>query len=105
MRSIAGVVLVLASLGAHAADPKAAYHGTCIACHGARAEGAIPGVPNLIKTGRLAKPTPVLVESIIKGMQTPGSAMAMPPKGGTPTLTAADAEALVLYMRGLAPTK
>lgn len=105
MRPILGLALLIIPLGAHAADPKTLYQGTCIACHGPRGEGAIPGVPNLAKTGRLAKPTAVLVDSIIKGMQTPGSPMAMPPKGGTPTLTPADAEALVLYMRTLAPAK
>lgn len=90
---------------AQSTDPAAIYNGTCIACHGARAEGAFPGVPDLRKTGRLTKPTAALVSSIMDGMQTPGSPLAMPPKGGTPTLTAADAEALVAYLRTLAPAK
>jgi mono/diheme cytochrome c family protein len=101
-------LLLLAALlapTAHAADPKAIYQGTCIACHGAHAEGAFPGVPNLAKTGRLAKPAATLVDSIMNGMQSPGSPLAMPAKGGTPTLTAADAEALVGYLRTLAPAK
>lgn len=105
MRRILAVLALSLTFAAHAADPKAIYQGTCVACHGARGEGAFPGVPNLAKGGRLAKPTAVLVDSIMKGMQTPGSPMAMPAKGGTPTLTAADAEALVIYMRGLAPAR
>lgn len=105
MRRIPAMLALTLAFSAHAADPKTIYQGTCVACHGARGEGTIPGVPNLGKSGRLAKPTAVLVESIMKGMQTPGSPMAMPPKGGTPTLTPADAEALVVYMRGFTPAR
>ena len=83
------------------AEPKEIYQGTCVACHGPAGHGAIPGVPDLVKTGRLAKPTPTLVDSIMKGLQTPGAPLAMPPKGGNPTLTTADAEGLVTYMRTL----
>lgn len=104
MRHLARLLplVLLGTLGpARAADPKAIYEGTCIACHGPTAHGAIPGVPDLVKTGRLDKPTPTLVENIMKGLQTAGSPLAMPPKGGTPGLTATDAEALVTYMRTL----
>lgn len=93
-------VLVFAGL-AHAADPKAIYQGTCIACHGPATHGAIPGVPDLVKTGRLGKPDAVLVNSIMNGAQTPGASLTMPAKGGYPTLTPADAQALVTYMRAL----
>lgn len=105
MRTILLAAALLVAGTAHAADPKALYQGTCIACHGAHAEGAFPGVPNLAKSGRLAKPTDALVKSIMNGVQTPGSPLAMPAKGGTPTLTPADAEALVGYLRTLAPAK
>lgn len=95
-------LVLLGTIGvATAAEPKAIYEGTCIACHGPSARGAIPGIPDLVKTGRLAKPMPALVESIMKGMQTAGSPLAMPPKGGNPNLTPVDAEALVTYMRAL----
>lgn len=90
-----------AATTAFAAEPKAIYQGTCIACHGPAARGAIPGVPDLVKTGRLDKPTATLVANILSGVQTPGSPLAMPPKGGMPNLTPADAEGLVTYMRAL----
>jgi len=91
---------------ASAADGKALYATTCIACHGPKAKGAIPGVPDLAKGGRLAKSDADLSASILNGFQTKGSPMAMPPKGGNPNLTAEDAKALVLYLRTLTqPTK
>jgi cytochrome c5 len=80
-------------------DGKALYETTCIACHGAKAEGAIPGVPNLGTSGRLAQSDAVLVGHIINGFQTPGSPMAMPPKGGNANLTDADAKAIVEHLR------
>lgn len=84
------------------ADGKALYEATCSACHGANAQGAIPGVPNL--AGRLAKPDAELVANILNGFQSKGSPMAMPAKGGNSNLTAADAQALVVYMRALTGT-
>lgn len=85
-----------------AADGKALFETTCVACHGAKAQGAIPGVPNLAK--RLAQPDAVLVAHILNGFQTKGSPMAMPPKGGNPNLTATDAKAIVTYLRALTGT-
>ena len=84
-----------------AADGKGLYEATCIACHGAKAQGAIPGVPDLAKGGRLTKPDAELAANIVNGFQSKGSPMAMPPKGGNPDLTAADVQALVTYMRAL----
>lgn len=98
---IASLFVLGASQTALAAEGQALYEATCIACHGAKAQGAIPGVPDLAKGGRLSKPDAELVANILNGFQSNGSAMAMPPKGGNPKLTAADAEALVIYMRAL----
>lgn len=98
------VFLLGASEPAGAADGKALYATTCIACHGPKGQGAIPGVPDLGKSKRLAQPDAVLVANILNGFQTKGSPMAMPPKGGNPNLTPADAQALVIYMRTLAGT-
>lgn len=84
-----------------AADAKATYETTCIACHGVKAQGTIPGVPDLAKDGRMKKSDAELVANILNGYQSKGSAMAMPPKGGNPSLTSEDAQLLVTYLRVL----
>lgn len=94
--SLLGLALAVSGNVA-AADGKRLYATTCIACHGADAKGAIPGVPDL--RTRLAKPDPELIGSILKGFQSKGSPLAMPAKGGNQALTEADAAALVLYLR------
>lgn len=102
----ASILLPCALQTASAADGKALYATTCIACHGPKGQGAIPGVPDLAKGGRLAKSDAELSASILNGFQTKGSPMAMPAKGGNPSLTTEDAKALVLYLRTLAqPTR
>lgn len=79
---------------------KAVYSQTCIACHGANGKGAIPGVRNLTDpNGALTKSDEELIESIVNGTQTPGSFMAMPPKGGNPILTEEDINAVITYLR------
>lgn len=85
---------------AAAADGKQIYEGTCIACHGADGKGAIRGVPDLTqKNGALSQSDSVLLQRIERGFQTPSSPMAMPPKGGNPTLTEPDLQAVLEYMR------
>lgn len=79
---------------------KAVYSQTCIACHGSNGKGAIPGVRDLTDAdGPLAKSDEELIGSITDGFQSPGAAMAMPPKGGNPTLTADDINAVLSYLR------
>ena len=90
---------------ASAADGKTVYEATCIACHGPKVEGAIPGVPNFAKDRRLSKPDSELVANTLNGFQTKGSPLAMPPKGGNANLTAADAQAAISYMRTLVTPK
>jgi mono/diheme cytochrome c family protein len=92
-----------ASAAAQPAGPsqagKQVYEGTCIACHGANGKGSLRGVPDLTaSSGPLSKPDAVLLERIEQGFQTPRSPMAMPPKGGNPTLTEADLGAVLQYM-------
>ncbi len=96
------LVLLGSAQNVFAADGKALYATTCIACHGAKAQGAIPGVPDLAKNGSLAKSDAELTASILNGFKSKGSTLAMPPKGGNPNLTAEDAKALVVYLRALA---
>lgn len=79
------------------AKAKALYSNTCIACHGANGKGAIPGVPDL--GPRMTMTDDDLTNSILNGLQSKGSLMAMPAKGGNPAITAADAAALVVYLR------
>lgn len=98
---ITSLLLLGTSQVASAAEGKALYQATCIACHGPKAKGAIPGVPDLSKGGRLSQPDAVLTAHIMDGFQSKGSPMAMPAKGGNPNLTAGDVKALLIYMRAL----
>ena len=79
---------------------KEIYSQTCVACHGANGKGTIPGVPDLTAAdGRLNNPDYVLLLNIVKGYQSEGSLMAMPPKGGNPDLTEQDMADVLAYMR------
>ena len=97
------MVGVLLAHGAQA-DPlvrgREVYEGTCSACHGADGSGALPGVPVLTAhDSPLANPDEVLVERMMNGFQSPGSPMAMPAKGGNPSLTEEDIRAVLGYLR------
>lgn len=73
---------------------------TCIACHGANGKGTIPGVTDLTDVeGALSKPDEELLKSISEEFQSPGSMLAMPPKGGNPTLTEEGEKAVLAYLR------
>lgn len=76
------------------------FSQTCVVCHGRDGKGAIPGVADLTAAdGALLKSDEELTRSITEGFQSPGSALGMPPNGGNPTLTKADSEAVVIYLR------
>lgn len=78
----------------------AIYHQTCVVCHGASGKGAIPGTPDFTNTnGPLKKSDSVLLNHIINGYQTPGSPMAMPPRGGNPNLTDTDLQNTLSYIK------
>lgn len=103
MTTVLPVVSPVASVAPDAvgaATPEALYNQTCVACHGANGKGALPGVPDLTSDqGPLARKSDEhLVRSILDGMQTPGSAMAMPAKGGNPALSDEDAARLVRFL-------
>ncbi len=102
MRDILFAVLAaLAVPAANAADPgKAVYDASCATCHGANGKGALPGVPDLTKKdGVLSQPEEVLLKRTMEGFQSPGSPLAMPPRGGNPSLTEAQAREALKYMK------
>ncbi len=75
------------------------YAQTCVACHGADGKGALPGVPNFSRAdGPLGKSNEILHQNVLLGYQSPGSPMAMPPKGGNPALTGADIDLVLRYL-------
>ena len=76
------------------------YAGTCIACHGSSGKGTVPGAPDFNSSrGPLSQSDEVLFDHIKNGFQSPGSPMAMPPKGGNASLNDADLRAIVEYLR------
>jgi cytochrome c5 len=82
------------------ATGKETYEKTCVACHGVDGTGAFPGTPDFTSSdGVLSKTDEVLVDHISNGFQSPGSPMAMPPKGGNPNLSATDIAAVLKYIR------
>ena len=90
----------LSKSAATAISGLAIYTQTCVACHGTDGSGSLPGVPDF--TGRnspLSKSDATLLKNISEGFQSPGSPMAMPPKGGNPDLSAADIQAVLDYIR------
>ncbi|MEY2114026.1 MULTISPECIES: c-type cytochrome [Rhodanobacter] len=89
---------------ASAADGKGLYEANCASCHGANAQGAFPGVPDLINSGRLKQADPALIDHIMNGFQTAGAAMGMPPKGGDANLTSDDAKAILVFLRSIPGT-
>lgn len=99
--AFAGIVMLgLATSAMAAPDGKSLYGQTCIACHGEDGRGKLPGVPDFTERGgRLEKPDDVLVNHVIDGFQSPGSPMSMPAKGGNPSLSDAEAAAVVRYIR------
>jgi len=80
---------------------KAIYDQTCVACHSTDGKGAFPGVPDFTrKDGRLSKPDSELLSNVLGGFQSPGSPMAMPPKGGNANLTDGDIQNVIEYLHG-----
>ncbi|VAW71589.1 Cytochrome c, class I [hydrothermal vent metagenome] len=78
---------------------KEIYDQTCIACHSDDGKGAFPGVPDFTdKGGRLSKSDSELFRDVMNGFQSPGSPMAMPPKGGNTSLTEGDIQSVIKYL-------
>jgi cytochrome c5 len=80
---------------------KKIYSETCMACHGSDGKGAIPGVPNMSgKDSPLANNSEsVLLQRIKSGYHDTHSSIAMPAKGGNPSLTDEDLKAVLHYMK------
>lgn len=79
---------------------KKIYDQTCVVCHGQNGKGALPGVTDFTrKDGPLSKSYKVLFQHTKQGFQSPGSPMAMPPKGGNPNLTDKDLHQVLDYIR------
>lgn len=84
----------------YASTGKEVYEKTCIACHGADGKGVIPGAANFTDPkGPISKPDNVLLDHITNGFQSPGSPMAMPARGGNPSLTDDDLKNALKYIR------
>ncbi len=76
------------------------YAQTCIACHGANGKGTVPGAPNFTSaSGPLSQSDETLFKHVKLGFKSPGSPMAMPPKGGNMSLTDADIKAVIEHLR------
>ena len=79
---------------------KEIYNQTCVACHGVDGAGRMPGVTDFTaQDGPLSKSDDILLQHVTEGFQSPGSPMAMPAKGGNPSLSEADVRAVLDYLR------
>ncbi len=75
------------------------YEQTCIACHGKDGKGSIPGAPDFTDpNGVLSQDNDTLLKHIRDGFKSKNSPMAMPAKGGNPSLSEEDLKNVVAYM-------
>lgn len=99
-KSVASGSTQVAAVLGKGATAKETFEKTCVACHGADGAGAFPGTPDFTdRSGALSKSDSVLIDHITNGFQSPGSPMAMPPKGGNPNLSDTGIKAVLAYIR------
>ena len=97
---IAGTTIVSANETFDLTNGKKVFSTTCFACHGHNGKGAVPGVPDMTKSeSRLHGETQLLLKHVLEGYQSAGSPLAMPPKGGNPTLTDKEIQDAIGYMK------
>jgi len=95
----AGATQVVAKISKGATGEET-YEKTCIACHGTKGKGVFPGTPDFTdSSGSLSKSDDKLINNITNGFQSPGSPMAMPPKGGNPNLDENAVTEVLKYIR------
>ncbi len=88
------------TVGLTSGSGKQIYESNCLACHGSNGKGSVPGVPDFTdRNGRLSKSDNDLLRNIINGIQSPGSSLPMPPRGGNSQLSDADLAATLKYMK------
>jgi len=72
----------------------------CAVCHAADGGGTMPGVPDLAGSPFWSKQSDKeVLERVKQGIQTPGAAIAMPPKGGNAKLSDNELLEIISYMR------
>lgn len=104
--AFASVGIAAPAMAGHAGDAGDAGNGqtvygeSCVFCHGKKGKGEMPGVPDFTrKKGPLSKTDIELFRNIAVGFESPGSAMAMPARGGNPDLSDEDVDDVVAYLR------
>jgi len=99
-KTVASGSMQVAAVISKGTTAKETYDNTCIACHASDGKGAFPGTPDFTSSdGALSKSDDVLIDHITNGFQSPGSPMAMPPKGGNPNLSETDVINVLGYIR------
>ena len=94
------VILAYGGITASAQTGEELYAQNCTICHGEEGTGAMPGIPDLTENRVWAsEPVTQLITRIKQGIQSPNSAMPMPPNGGNSALTDEDLKNIIQFMR------